>query len=741
MLAAVLVVTAVGLWIFVPQLERASQLMGIVGGFAGLLALVVELLQLRAESVPVRRGSAVLFDLVDYAVPVDAALDQIRLGVKPAVGSRLGAASALPTYVERDFDGDLRWLIAQGGFVCLHGPAASGKTRSAVEAVRSLRRGHRLFAPDGPAALRTFAEVRPSNAVVWLDDLERFLGPGGLDTPLFQRLCSPSHHDVVVIATIRDAELSRRAEVPRLRDHDAPEAADMGARLLAQIDRRRLIAVSSHLTEAERDRARSVADDAVRDALGGEYGFGESLAAGPALLERWSFGEGALFEVGRAVISAAVDCRRAGWVDPVPSSVLEALHSGYLHQSWRKRGDLPSLDAALEWASRPVMGASSCLLPLVGRTYQASDYLHDRTAVGDGPIGSAQVPDEVWRVLSEVADDDQLVRIGLAADQAQRPDIGERTWRIGADRGHPWAMMKLGMRLASIGRVDEGEQWLRRSVDAGCTPTLGPLGYLLMSRGETGEAELLLRQGAAAGDVGSMTTLALLQRRTGADSEAEHWLRQAANTGYPMAMVRLASLLSERDAVDEAAQWAKRASDAGDPEGLTMLAISQREPDRAEPLLRRAADTGQARASLGLAAIYADRGEFPRAERIARKVADTGDVMGMWMLHRLLLHRGETAEAERWLQRAAQYDPAAMTALGRRFGDQGDFHHAEVWMRRAADAQYGTAMVFLSAILISLGKIEEADQWLRRAESAGIPDATSLFATYRKAVSKPTDRQ
>ena len=58
---------------------------------------------------------------------------------------------------------------------------------------------------DGPALRKIVESSEPlADTVVWLDDLERFLVPRGLDVALLQRL-PPS---VCVVATIRDNELA-----------------------------------------------------------------------------------------------------------------------------------------------------------------------------------------------------------------------------------------------------------------------------------------------------------------------------------------------------------------------------------------------------------------------------------------------------------------------------------------------------------------------------------------------------
>jgi hypothetical protein len=57
------------------------------------------------------------------------------------------------------------------------------------------------------------------------------------------------------------------------------------------------------------------------------------------MMRQWSHGEGMTFLIGRALISAAVDCRRAGYNEPVPARVLATLSHDHLPVAWRDRDD------------------------------------------------------------------------------------------------------------------------------------------------------------------------------------------------------------------------------------------------------------------------------------------------------------------------------------------------------------------------------------------------------------------
>jgi hypothetical protein len=81
------------------------------------------------------------------------------------------AGSWVPAYVPRDIDGELWECLARGGFVVLVAPAG----REAL-----------------PAAVGKAAETR--TGVLWLNDLERFLGSGGLTRTQVTRLLSGGGH-------------------------------------------------------------------------------------------------------------------------------------------------------------------------------------------------------------------------------------------------------------------------------------------------------------------------------------------------------------------------------------------------------------------------------------------------------------------------------------------------------------------------------------------------------------------
>jgi hypothetical protein len=245
--------------------------------------------------------------------------------------------------VPRDGDGDLALALDGARLVVVQGRSASGKTRMAAELMRR-RFPHRLLlAPRDGKALRDLAGVGLplSNVVVWLDDLERFAGPNGLDTVLLNRLCPPGSSEVVLLATLRDEERGAvDNEIDRL------------LRLATTVR------VSFEWTEDERESARGRRSDPwIADWLdhGEGTGLAEHVVAGPAVLERWQSGRNGKQLAAAALVSAAIDCRRAGFVEPVPGAALVELSRGYLDPRDAHRPGAPDVGENVVWATAQLL--------------------------------------------------------------------------------------------------------------------------------------------------------------------------------------------------------------------------------------------------------------------------------------------------------------------------------------------------------------------------------------------------
>lgn len=327
--------------------------------------------------------------------------DPVTVGVHPAeTVEQDGAIDRVPTYVTRDMEPHLHAALRRGGFVLLVGESTAGKTRAAFEAIRLLRPDHYFVAPAAREAVEVLLDgwEAVDRCVVWLDDLERFLGLGGLTISTLQRLLLADRH-VLVLATMRSHEYDRfRDRAENEASGAAQEAWRQGRAVLRQAQ---VVHVERRWTHTERERARVAGDPRLVRALAGDERFGvaELLAAGPELVEVWQHAwTPGHHPRGAALVAAGVDARRAGYHRPLPVDVLRHLHEDYLSRRGGVELRPEPFAEALRWAVTPTVpaGANSLLLGDTEHGCLAFDYLIDL------PTREA-IPESVWAAVTELA--------------------------------------------------------------------------------------------------------------------------------------------------------------------------------------------------------------------------------------------------------------------------------------------------------------------------------------------------
>ena len=425
-----------------------------------------------------RRDHLGCLDRNGRLTPVGRLSSPMVLGVHPVGGH---ADDKPPIYIERDIDHSLRQALNSGRFVLIIGESAAGKTRTAYEAMRTCFPLHFFIQPISRGSINTALQVALEYLpnVVWLDDLENYLGPDALGPSVVNRLIEEPQ--TVIIATMRTEEHRRynmqERSVLTGADRDSWRLERSVVHMAASLRLERL------WSPDECDRARECATDArIANALKSpEYGVAEVLAAGPALAERWldAWTRGTNPR-GAAIVAAVVDCRRLGLRRPVPESWLGDLHELYLDAKGGAGLQPESYEKAMEWARRPVHGTGSLLRGNATDGYAAFDYLLDIPRGDAFPehLWFAVLP-QLWNTLLPQVTPAEAYLMGLTAQRELRFPHAEEALHLAAAGSVPGADFSLAVALGDTGRHHEAIQRLEGMLHARSTP------------GETATAEQL----------------------------------------------------------------------------------------------------------------------------------------------------------------------------------------------------------------------------------------------------------
>jgi eukaryotic-like serine/threonine-protein kinase len=317
--------------------------------------------------------------------------DPIPIGVHPAPLHKAAAglpADQVPAYVSRDRDASLREALRESAFTLLVGDAAAGKSRAAFEAMQAVLPRHVLIAPstaqDVAAAAAAARTLR--KCVLWLDDLQVFLGDGGITRKDVAEVLAGTGHHRVILATMRAIDESRLTD-----GSGEPGGILMRVGQTVTEQARYRFYIERLFSATEKERAQELAgrDPRIADALGhaDRNGVGEYLAWGPQLFNQWqdAWTRGNRPR-GAALVAAAVDCRRAGFTGPLPRPLLEDLHTGYLDRRGGITLSPERLELAWDWALKLRESGSAPLQLLGDDRYDVFDYLVDEFRRREGEI-------------------------------------------------------------------------------------------------------------------------------------------------------------------------------------------------------------------------------------------------------------------------------------------------------------------------------------------------------------------
>ena len=367
-------------------------------------------------------------------------------------------------YLDRDKDSALNAALAQargGGnrVVLVVGDSAAGKTRSACEALRRdrLLRSWRMVVPlsDGGLSRLVNADLGWQDTVIWLDDLDKYLGRG-LDLGTLRRVLGDAA-TVVVVATMRTSQLQARQS----------GLADPAWEFLTDDEQVTRLDLDAALSDRELETAHAqIFDNTLLSALEQGVGLGEWLVAGPELMKKLSSATGLSRTLAETVIAwyrtglsqplAPKDARRL-WVDTLPPMQRNRLLA-------RTPDDREALfQEASAWVCDPVIGRDLYEQALVTRSndgYVAHDYIVDQT-VRDSH--RSPVPDPIWEhALQTAITGTELVRrperiweVGIAAYKEHAVAHAMTAMQTLAETGDASALFNVGVLFGQLDRSEE----------------------------------------------------------------------------------------------------------------------------------------------------------------------------------------------------------------------------------------------------------------------------------------------
>lgn len=369
------------------------------------------------------------------------------------------------------------------------------------------------------------------------------------------------------------------------------------------------------------------------------------------LLDRLKDGESTdVCPIGAAIVRAAADCRRAGFVHPLAQALLEQLYPVYLEDQFFTADGSMTVEEAINWACQP-LGGVTALLERHEKGFTAFDYIveHFERHGHDHPI-----PPATWEaVLNVAADRADRLAVGIAAVTAGKLEVAEQALRPIAD-GDPNAAFNLGLLCAEREDVKATEYWYERAASAGHMAAMWKLGRLLEERHRL--------------------------------SAAERWYRQAADQQDNDAMYWLSKLLSQQERHEEAMHWSERAAEPVLWRGYKVMHRHEAWQESERWLRRAAEDHQRADAMYVLAVLAEGRGDAAEAKQWYKHAAKLNDYNAQNNLGSLLLedHNGLSQE---------------------------NAEEGELWLRRAAEAGHSAAGALLGIYLMKTGRDEEAERW------------------------------
>jgi TPR repeat protein len=654
------------------------------------------------------------------------------------------------TRVDRVLDRRLA-APSSGRIAILIGDPKSGKTRTAIEAIRRqpmlrLASLHEPRAPtDGHDTLATYVEALLTAAphaadrtsfegiVVFIDDIHNHLrnpaSGSARGTSLRTHCTNILHAGATVVATCHphvltlppdtlaisheDQDWIRNNSIPVDAALDDVELADAHRLIGTEMDLRRLGSALAGIDELRRHVTEAINDPS---------------PPGPARA---------------AVIAALCDAALFLFYRPTVPQI-ERFARYYLKGPRAK----DRIRDAIEWATTPLLlgtpiaiaqyddATNTCALTDALR-YET---LRDHSPSVDLKLGSAEA-----------------YNAGIRLNELGLEEMAVAWHRRAADLNRPSAMNNLGVIRAEQGRVDDDDPdgaiyWFRRAANLDHRDSMHNLGVIRSDQGRVDDddpdgAIYWYRRAADLNKRGSMFNLAFIRQEQGRvddddPDDAIHWYRRAANLNHPGSMYNLGIIRKGQGRVDDddddddpdgAIYWYRRAANLNHPGSIGNLGIirydqgrvDDDDPDGAIYWYRRAANLNHADSMYNLGIIRYEQGRVDDddpdgAIHWFRRGADLNHPDSAFNLGMVRYEQGrvdddDPDDAIHWFRRGADLNhPNSAFNLGViRYGqgrvDDDDPDGAIYWYRRAADLNHAGSMHNLGIIRQGQGRVDDDD--------------------------------
>ena len=639
-------------------------------------------------------------------------------------------------FVPRDIQDQLVKHLNNGTPVLIEGPSMSGKTRLAIETIRSHWPEAPFWFPrdegDIEKLLNSSQQPAPGT-VILLDDIDRFLSNQSFT---LGRLNQWINIPCAIIATMMHSQYVKHSD----RANEKVPGWDA-------VNRFKILTLDPSLSTEELNAVKLTS-------YANQLSQIESIGLGPLLgcaeavriafadeLEKHSW--------SGALIKAAADWRR---IDLGPASREQLISFSLAHKSdaW-ETAETVNLDNAWEQATKLINHTISLLRRVGEDRWEVLDIIADEA---DWKISA-----DTFAALQNVTLSERQIRRSAITMflQGSPPSSTNAMFQraIDTDPTNATILGAYALFLENVrGEMDQAEQMYQRAIDADPNSAFALASYAVFLenvRGEMDQAQDMYQRAIDADPNGTfaLASYAVFLENVRGNMDQAQDMYQRAITADPTNATNLGAyalfLHTKRGNIDQADQMYQRVIDA-DPTNATNLGAyalflhtKRGEMDQAEQMYQRAIDADPNSAfALASYAVFLEnvRGNMDQAQDMYQR-AITADPTNATNLgaYALFLHtkRGEMDQAQDMYQRAIDADPNGTFALASYAvfleNVRGNMDQAQDMYQRAITADptnvttLGVYALFLHTVR---GDADQAEQMYQRAIDANPYDAVSL---------------